>query len=173
MRCSNFVTSTAVVLALSAALAAQSSQPPPPAPQTPQPAAAQQARQVTVEGCLFEEKDVPGRQPNVAERAGVMEDYILTAARVVKGDIPGAAAATDPEQPVGTSGSEPMYEVVGLEADKVKSHIGHRVQIEGTVDPKDFEEYKAAKQRGEKLNDLPEIRATTIRQATGECKAGG
>src|SRR4029453_9626260 len=31
------------------------------------------------------EQDVPGRKPNVAERAGVMEDYILTSAKVVKG----------------------------------------------------------------------------------------
>lgn len=40
---------------------------------------------VTVEGCLVREKDVPGREPNVAERAGVMEDYILTNVKWVKG----------------------------------------------------------------------------------------
>src|SRR6188474_2447983 len=28
-------------------------------------------------GCVYREKDVPGRAPNVAERAGVLEDYIL------------------------------------------------------------------------------------------------
>ncbi len=31
----------------------------------------------TIVGCVYEEKDVPGRAPNVAERVGVLEDYIL------------------------------------------------------------------------------------------------
>jgi hypothetical protein len=31
----------------------------------------------TITGCVYNEKDVPGRAPNVAERAGVLEDYIL------------------------------------------------------------------------------------------------
>jgi hypothetical protein len=167
--------STAMALALSVGLAAQSSQTQPPTPQSQQPAATAQGHQVTVEGCLFQEKDVPGRQPNVAERTGVMEDYILTAANFVKGEVPGApkaAAAGDPAQPVGTSGSEPMYEVVGLDDERLKPHVGKRVQIEGSVDPKDFEEYKAAKERGEPLNDLPEIRATSIREGSGECRSG-
>ena len=28
----------------------------------------------TITGCVYNEKDVPGRAPNVAEKAGVMED---------------------------------------------------------------------------------------------------
>ena len=41
-----------------------------PAPQTP---SAQTTRQsnTTVVGCVYEEKDVPGRSPNIAEKAGV------------------------------------------------------------------------------------------------------
>ena len=37
---------------------------------------------ITVIGCLKEEAEVPGFEPNVAERAGIMEDFILTEARV-------------------------------------------------------------------------------------------
>ena len=33
---------------------------------------------MTISGCLLQEKDVAGSNPNVAERAGVTEDYILT-----------------------------------------------------------------------------------------------
>ena len=31
------------------------------------------------------EADVPGRKPNVAERAGIAEDYILTSTRPIQG----------------------------------------------------------------------------------------
>ena len=44
--------------------------------QTPSTTSAQ-AASTTLVGCVYQEKDVPGRAPNVAERAGVMEDYIL------------------------------------------------------------------------------------------------
>jgi hypothetical protein len=31
----------------------------------------------TLTGCVYQEKDVPGRAPNPAERIGILEDYIL------------------------------------------------------------------------------------------------
>lgn len=34
------------------------------------------------------EADVPGRKPNVAERAGIAEDYILTRTKIIKGPRP-------------------------------------------------------------------------------------
>jgi hypothetical protein len=37
------------------------------------------------------EADVPGRKLNIAERAGIGEDYILTNANVVKSSAPGGA----------------------------------------------------------------------------------
>ena len=39
----------------------------------------------TVTGCVYKEEDVPGRTPNVAERAGVLEDYILADVRMGAG----------------------------------------------------------------------------------------
>ena len=75
-------------LALSAAVAAQNPPAQEPRPQQPatqtQPRAQDQARAVTVEGCLMREADVPGRRPNVAERAGIGEDYILTSTKIIK-----------------------------------------------------------------------------------------
>src|SRR5262245_59378160 len=48
----------------------------------------------TLVGCVYAEKDVPGRAPNIAERAGVLEDYILA-------EISPAEAA----KPTGTTGT--------------------------------------------------------------------
>jgi len=116
------------------------------------------------------EQDVPGRKPNVAERAGVMEDYILTNAKVVKGTAPkSSASATEKEagQPTGTSGvaSAPMYDVKGIDGDRLKEFAGKRVQIDGTFADLDKNSSAAA------TEDLVDIRGTTIRAASGECPA--
>lgn len=165
----------AVVLALglSTALAAQNpppTQPPAQPPSASQPSMAQAAQSVTVEGCLVKEKDVPGRAPNPAEKAGVMEDFILTSARVKS---PGSAAPTA-EQPTGTSGIKgSMFEVKGLEANRLQEFVGQRVEIVGKVDSKDVAERsrEKASPSGEPAGDLPELQATSIKKIEGTCPA--
>jgi hypothetical protein len=138
-----------------------------PKPQEPATPAAQATApaSVTVEGCLVREQDVPGRKPNVAERAGVMEDYVLTNTKIVKGSAPaGSAAEPKPgETATGTSGRSPMYDVKGLDDGKLKTLVGQRVQIEGSF--ADLSRDPSATP-GE---DLADIRGTTIRQVPGEC----
>jgi hypothetical protein len=104
------------------------------APQTtpPQPAAdrqtpvtdsarAQAGQTITITGCLKEEKDVPGLKPNVAERAGVSEDYILTNVKMAASSkVSGIALAT-------------RYEVEGPSNDELKKHINHQVELTGTI----------------------------------------
>lgn len=163
-------------LALSATVAAQSPQTPPPQSQTPTTTAKTQPRtqdrpaMVTVEGCLMREADVPGRKPNVAERAGIAEDYILTSTKMVKGSAP-AMATTQPragETPTGTSGKPAnMYEVEGLDKDRLKQHAGKRVQIDGTFE--NIDRARATPERTTPADDLVEIRATTIRPVSGTC----
>lgn len=166
----------AVVLALglSTALAAQNPPPPPTQPPAQPPAASQPAmapaQTVTVEGCLVNEKDVPGRAPNPAEKAGVMEDFILTSARVKS---PGSAAPTA-EQPTGTSGVKgSMFEIRGLESSRLKEFVGQRVEIVGKLDPKDVSERarEKASPAGEPAGDLPELQATSIKKIEGTCPA--
>jgi hypothetical protein len=147
-------------------------QPPPRTPTTQEPARTQdQARTVTVEGCLVREADVPGRSPNVAERAGITEDYILTATKMVKGSAPAAGTAeTRPgETPAGTTGAAQgaMYEVEGIDEEQLKQHVGRRVQIDGTFE--NVDRARATPERGTPADDLVEIRGTTIRQVAGEC----
>jgi hypothetical protein len=139
-------------------------------PANEQPAAQQQDRMVTVEGCLMREADVPGRKPNVAERAGVLEDYILTNVKMVKGSAP-AAGTPEPrpgETPTGTSGARAtMYEVEGIDDEQLKKHAGHRVQIDGT-----FENVDRARARPESrtpADDLVELRGTVLRHVSPAC----
>lgn len=156
----------ACVLALGATTMAAQYPPANPKPQEPAAAGAPAAPAVvTVEGCLVREQDVPGRKPNVAERAGVMEDYILTNAKMVKGSAPAAAGtqAKREAMPTGTSGITPMYDVKGLEDSQLKSLVGQRVQIEGTF--ADLDRSASAKP----AEDLVDLKGTTIRQVPGDC----
>ena len=148
----------ASVVAMAVSVAAQT-----PPPSTTQPPAASPAGAVTVEGCLVREADVPGRKPNVAERAGVTEDYILTTTKMVKGTAP-APSARPEDRPVGTAGAAAaMYEVEGIDDDKLKPHLGRRVQIDGT-----FENVNRAPAASPSA-DLVQLRATSIRPVAGEC----
>ena len=142
-------------LALAVSVAAQTP-PPSSTPPPTQPPAAGTAATVTIEGCLMREDDVPGRKPNIAERVGVGEDYILTSTKMVKGSAPSAAATGGAVGTSGTSGA--MYDVEGLDDETLKRHLNRRVQVDGM-----FENLDA------KGTELIEIRATAIRAATGEC----
>jgi hypothetical protein len=134
-------------------------------PSYPAPAAQAQKAAVTVEGCLMREQDVPGRKPNVVERAGVLEDYILANAKMLKGSAPQAStAAAQPAQPTGTSGTlSPMYDVKGIDDKRLKELVGKRVQIDGA-----FADVNKSPAAGP-TEDLADIRGTAIRQVSGEC----
>lgn len=163
-------------MALTTTIAAQNPAPPQP-PQAPdaQSQRTDQPARVTVEGCLMREADVPGRQPNVAERAGIAEDYVLTSARTVMGSTlaTGAYRSAPPppdDKPVGTSGTAPaaaMYEIEGIDDDQLKQFIGQRVQIEGTFE--NLERAHTAPEKRTPADDLVELRGTTIKQVAGTC----
>jgi hypothetical protein len=126
---------------------------------------------VTVEGCLVKEADVPGRKPNVAERAGVAEDYVLTTTKMIKGSAPAASAPPRAgETPTGTTGSRGsslMFDVKGIDKDDLTKHAGQRVQIDGTFQNVD----RARSATPAPSDDLVELRGTAIRQVAGECPA--
>src|SRR4030095_7890944 len=84
----------------------------------------------TLVGCLYREDQIPGRKPNLAERAGILEDYILD----------GAATATTPPGSgvTGTSGSPTtgnMYKVEGPSDERLKALVGKQVEVTGRIDP--------------------------------------
>lgn len=142
-----------------------------PPPQTPPktPATQPPAQTATLEGCLMKEADVPGRKPNVAERAGIAEDYILTQIKAIKGSLPAGAAEAKPGAPVGTAGytRATMFEVRGIDDEQLKKHVGRRVQIDGTF--ANVDRLQAKPETQTPTDDLAEIRGTAIRQVSGEC----
>jgi hypothetical protein len=131
------------------------------------PPAVQDQPMVTVEGCLVREQDVPGRKPNVAERAGVMEDYILTSAKVTKGTAPKGTMEPKAGEPTGTAGKlAPMFDVKGIDDEQLKQFVGKRVQIDGR-----FADVDKTPPTAGQTQDLVDIHGTTIRAAKGECPA--
>ena len=108
---------------------------------------------VTLTGCLREEADVPGRDPNVIEEAGVLEDYFLTDA------TPEEASATGPSSPGATSTSGVTYRVTGLDDEELQGHLNQRVAVTGAI-------------VGDAAGDEPqEIEAMSIRMIAESCTA--
>ena len=140
-------------------------------PQTPAAATTTAQTTATLVGCLYRENQVPGRTPNAAERAGVLEDYILADATMPAPTRPGTAPGA-----VGTSGTVPstgnMYKVENIPDDRLKTLVGKRVQVSGRIDPEDSGlGGSSARDRGpgpDQVN-LPEFEASSIREVDGTC----
>jgi len=120
---------------------------------------------MTLTGCLYREEQVPGRQPNVAERAGVLEDYIIADAAIAGGTKPGLISGATP-----ASGN--MYKVEGPSDERLKSLVGKRVEITGRIDPEGGPGASPGAPRpdrgvGPDTINLPEFEATSIREVTG------
>ena len=136
-------------------LAAQAPSPsaPPQAPSAPpamtQPAAA--AAAMTIVGCLKEEKDVAGLKPNVAERVGVTEDYILTSVKAAPGSsVSGLALGA-------------MYQIEGIDGSELKKHLNHQVEIQGRIDTTDGGDSDR--------KDVPDFKATSLKMLAATCPA--
>src|SRR5215218_5266003 len=85
---------------------------------------AQSASPTTLSGCVYQEKDVPGRSPNIAERAGILVAYIL--AEVTPNPAPGSSP-TGTAGTAGTSGtakSGAMYKLELVDDAKHKALVG-------------------------------------------------
>jgi hypothetical protein len=170
-------------------LAAQSAQQSPSQTQPrPDVQSASQSTSTTVTGCVYREQDVPGRAPNIAERAGILEDYILAevtgeagssgaanaAGRATAGTSgAGNAAAT------GTSGAGRMYKLEFVDDARLKSLVGKRVEVSGKIDaePGDSKAPASAapptsttdKVVGHDQINLSEFEVSSIKEVTGAC----
>jgi hypothetical protein len=173
------------ILAAQAPSSPAAQQPPaggaaPTAPASPvaapvQAPASTQAGSTTLTGCLYRENQIPGRTPNVAERAGVLEDYILADASSASPQAarPGATAGA-----TGTSGSTPsagnMYKVESIADDQLKTLVGKRVEVMGRIDPQGGTAAGGPTRDKSPSPDqvnLPEFEATSIKEVAGTCPA--
>jgi hypothetical protein len=100
-------------------------------PETPAPASS-----VTFAGCVQQESSVIKRTP-VAGNVGMGDEFVLT------NSVPAPAApdAAKPSEPTGTSGSVGnfgiVYRLTGDKEKDLKSFVGQRVEITGTVKDKE------------------------------------
>jgi hypothetical protein len=134
---------------------------------------------VTLSGCVYREQDVPGRAPNVAERAGILEDYIL--AEVTPNQPQGAPSTSTPGA-AGTSGTAKaatMYKLELIEDEKLRAVVGKRVEVTGRIDaeagdktgPATAPTTQTDRVIGRDRIDLPEFEVTSIKEVTGTCPA--
>jgi len=170
---------TAALPLLFVAGLATAGQPQNPPPQTPPrtPAATAPQASTTLVGCLYREDQVPGRKPNVAERAGVLEDYIIAGASIAAAKQ--GAPSAKPEA-TGTSGATPasgnMYKLEGPADEKLKALVGKRVEVTGRIDPEGAPGAKPGaptpdRGPGPDQINLPEFEVASIREISGTCPA--
>jgi hypothetical protein len=149
------------------------------APET-QPRATGTQPTTTLAGCVYQEKDVPGRAPNPAERAGILEDYIL--AEVTPSQPQGTPATATPGT-TGTSGtakSSAMYKLELIDDAKLKAMVGKRVEVTGRIDAEAGDKPATSatppttptdRAIGRDRVDLPEFEVTSIKEVSGTCPA--
>ena len=140
-----------------------------PQPRTQQPRAdPTKGPAITLDGCLYREDSIPGRSPNVAEKAGVLEDYVLADASPARersrlSDPPIADKGRPPDAPAAGLASGRMYKVTKIDDERLKALLGKRVEITGTIKADDD-----AKPADRATNtNLPNIEGTSIREVTG------
>jgi hypothetical protein len=178
----NFVAACVVAAGCSAAIAAQEPQSPTPQPEAQQPAVSRDAPQpssTVVTGCVYKEEDIPGRAPNPAERAGVLEDYILVASAsepAPRGEPAGTPGA------VGTSGTAPsaMYKLEIASDEQLRAMVGKKVEVTGRVDaetgdaagrPAAAPTSEADRAIGRDRVNLSEFEVVSIKEVAGSCPA--
>ena len=181
-----YVLSSAFAVMCAGAVAGAQTVPPQQPPQQPQSqprtSAMDQAATTTVEGCVYREKDIPGRSPNVAERAGILEDYILVASADTAG-TPGATgtsgtATAGTMPPAAGAGLAPRVFKLEHAADQTLSAmVGKRVRVTGKMDVEKGDTKapaaapEADRSPGPDKIELPEFEVSTISETTGECPA--
>ena len=179
----NYIRTTAAAIICSGAMiaaqpAVQGQQPETPRPTQPPQSKVTPQPSTTLTGCVYREQDVPGRAPNVAERAGILEDYILAV-------TPNPQPGTPSPGATGTSGTAQtktgMYKLEFVDDDRLRALVGKRVEVSGRVDAESGDATGRVgatppatttdKVIGRDRIDLPEFEATSIREVTGTCPA--
>ena len=157
----------------------------PPQTQQQRPAQSMDNQQTaTVTGCVYEEKDVPGRSPNVAERAGVLEDYILVPSTDAASATAGTTGTTPPAGTAGTAGTAAMkhkaFKLEHADDEKLKAMVGKRVEVTGKIDADAGDTANRPATAGAPAQDrsmgpdqieLAEFEVTSIREVAGTCPA--
>lgn len=182
------IISSALAAACSVTLLAAQQTPPRSQPQ-PSPDAQATRGTTTMVGCIYREEDIPGRAPNVAERAGIGEDFIFAEAATAPPPIdaprgaPGSVGTSGggAGAAVGTSGAAaPMYKVEYADKGQLKSLVGKRVEAVGRVEAKEGDvaapapgtaSSTAEKILGRDRTQLSKFDVSSFKEVAGGCSA--
>jgi hypothetical protein len=120
--------------------------------------------EATATGCLKQEKDVPGAKPNVAEKAGVGEDFILTQAKLKGGSATGTSAR---------AGSA-MYKIEGLDDEKLRTFANQQVEVRGRLETKTVTggQKPTTPTADTRPDEVQSIRASSIKMIASTCSGG-
>lgn len=190
-----FHSAATVTLSLALAGAAFAQTPTPQPTPAPQPApradahaahdAAQHLRAmngktVTLTGCLLREQQVEGQTPNVAERADMAPDYILTNVQVRTTEPAGSGATGTPAAAAGAGGLK--VKLVQVDNDQMRAHLNHQVEVTGRLEvgndgrmdaPKKPAEKSAVEKATEAVigdrNKLPALHVTAVKSTNQAC----
>ncbi|MBA3641760.1 MAG: hypothetical protein H0W53_21345 [Acidobacteria bacterium] len=195
-----WMSGAAAVMAMSiSGLGAQTPQQPPTQPPTTQPPATQtpatataptqSMASTTIQGCVYKEQDIPGRSPNIAEKAGVLEDYILVASTDAASATAGTSRTTPPAT-AGTSGTaatgmsaHKAFKLENIADEQLRAVVGKRVEVTGRVDADRGDSAATptatgtagAPARDNSMGpdqiELPEFEVTSMREVAGTCPA--
>jgi hypothetical protein len=173
----------ASTVAFATVVTSQGTSSPPQPPTTQSGSAAAGAQQdlrgmdgqtVTVSGCLKTEESVPGQKPNIAERAGVAPDYILTDVQArsasPSGGGGGAAAAGAP----GAASSAMNVKLTKVDNDKMRENLNKQVEVTGRLNAKGATGTAgaaASAATGGSSKALPELEVQSIRVTGQTCTA--
>ena len=103
-----------------------------------------------ISGCLLKEKEVAAATPNVAERTGVTEDYILTDVKMSpSSSVSGIAVST-------------RYVIAGIAEAELQKHLNHQVELTGKI--------TQAEQTSS--DSAPDFRATSLKMLAATCGTG-
>jgi hypothetical protein len=188
-----WMSGAAAVMALSiAGVQAQSTTPQTQTPQTTAPSQSATAQTTTLRGCVYEEKDIPGRSPNVAEQAGVLEDYILVPQAGASASTGAAASGTAGTSGTATSGTagtsgamaskHKAFKLEHAADEQLKAMVGKMVEVTGKIDAEAGDSARATGAAtsgagsaarstgvGGDTMELPEFEVTSIKEVTGTC----
>jgi hypothetical protein len=158
------------------AVGAQSSTDPQQNPTQAEPTTGMDQPSTTLVGCVYREDDVAGRSPNIAEQAGVMEDYILADAQPASSSSSSGATGTSGSATSSAGADAKMYKLEKISDDRLSSLVGKRVEVTGRADAEAGDQ--ATGTTGAPAEDknvspdrieLPEFEVETIREVAGTC----
>ncbi len=151
MKLFRLASTAALCLTLAGALAAQGAPQgtpqTPPAPRADQAAAAQarDAAEITIVGCLAEDKSSP-------------DDYTLTVVPAATGGD--AARASNPSS--AASAKPATYKITGLAADQLEAHVNHQVELKGRINA-------ARPAQAGASNAAQEFKASSVKMISATC----